>query len=243
MCLCVFRACVCARVRLHVQGPVLLLAQHSSHHRGSGLVSVSSEPVGAEGKGEQERKRGKERGGGGEAGSKGWARGRVGVGGGGGGGVLSPWTDGLLFLNTCGTMFRLSLPSSWSRTRRSVGPRRSLLVPHTSAHEHAHVRSAHKHPRSFSPSAHMLKSSPLLSASKTQHPRLLCCCQVLPLADATGESYPSEVAVPRERRGTAVTFSRHSCEPKHVSIIWEGGYRGGRKKNIIYGASLSCTLS
>lgn len=44
----------------------------------------------------------------------------------------SPWTDGLLFLNTCGTMFRLSLPSSWSRIRRSVGPRHSL-VPHTSS--------------------------------------------------------------------------------------------------------------
>lgn len=80
----------------------------------------------------------------------------------------------------------------------------------------------------------MLKSSPLLSASKTQHPRLLCCCQVLPLADATGESYPSEVGLPRERRGTAVTFSRHSCEPKHVSIIWG-------KKNIIYTARLPRT--
>lgn len=92
----------------------------------------------------------------------------------------------------------------------------------------------------------MLKSSPLLSASKTQHPRLLCCCQVLPLADATGESYPSEVALPRERRGTAVTFSRHSCEPKHVSIIWEGvrwlGGGGGEEKKISFIARLSLSL-
>lgn len=49
-------------------------------------------------------------------------------------------------------------------------------------------------------SAHMLKSSPLLSASKTQHPRLLCCCQVLPLADATGESYSSEVGLPGDHQ-------------------------------------------
>lgn len=133
---------------------------------------------------------------------------------------MSPWTDGLLFLNTCGTMFRLSLPSSWSRIRRSVGPRHTFVL-HTSlfstAHTHTH-KCANTHTRthkctqgcartgthttqtSQSFSAHMLKSSPLLSASKTQHPRLLCCCQVLPLADATGESYPSEVGLPRERQ-------------------------------------------
>lgn len=130
---------------------------------------------------------------------------------------MSPWTDGLLFLNTCGTMFRLSLPSSWSRIRRSVGPRHSFVLhtslfsrarvhshthtrTHTSAHTHKHAQT-HTHTQaSPSFSAHMLKSSPLLSASKTQHPRLLCCCQVLPLADATGESYPSEVGLPRERQ-------------------------------------------
>lgn len=133
-------------------------------------------------------------------------------------GGLSPWTDGLLFLNTCGTMFRLSLPSSWSRIHRSVGPRRSF-VPHTSLFSTAHPRAqthtrarvhAHMQECAHTPAratqtppslpAHMLKSSPLLSASKTQHPRLLCCCQVLPLADATGESYPSEVGLPRERQ-------------------------------------------
>lgn len=134
---------------------------------------------------------------------------------------MSPWTDGLLFLNTCGTMFRLSLPSSWSRIRRSVGPRHSF-VPHTSLfstaraythththtsaqthtfmHAQRHTQNTHTTQTSPSFSAHMLKSSPLLSASKTQHPRLLCCCQVLPLADATGESYPSEVGLPRERQ-------------------------------------------
>lgn len=125
-------------------------------------------------------------------------------------GGLSPWTDGLLFLNTCGTMFRLSLPSSWSRIHRSVGPRHSFVL-HTFLFSAAHPRTrthscmrtrvcarATKTPPSLP--AHMLKSSPLLSASKTQHPRLLCCCQVLPLADATGESYPSEVGVPREHQ-------------------------------------------
>lgn len=129
-------------------------------------------------------------------------------------GGLSPWTDGLLFLNTCGTMFRLSLPSSWSRIHRSVGPRRSFVL-HTSLFSTAHPRAqthirvhahmqecVHTRATQTPPSlpAHMLKSSPLLSASKTQHPRLLCCCQVLPLADATGESYPSEVGLPRERQ-------------------------------------------
>lgn len=129
---------------------------------------------------------------------------------------MSPWTDGLLFLNTCGTMFRLSLPSSWSRIRRSVGLRHSFVLhtslfstahTHTQVRQHTHARAcvhqdAHVHTTQTSPSffAHMLKSSPLLSASKTQHPRLLCCCQVLPLADATGESYPSEVGLPRERQ-------------------------------------------
>ncbi len=69
-------------------------------------------------------------------------------------------------------------------------------------HTHTCTRDTHTHTAQTSPSfsAHMLKSSPLLSASKTQHPRLLCCCQVLPLADATGESYPSEVGLPRERQ-------------------------------------------
>lgn len=132
---------------------------------------------------------------------------------------MSPWTDGLLFLNTCGTMFRLSLPSSWSRIHRSVGPRHSFVLhtslfstthpqlrrythTHASTCMHKHTRRTHTHTTQTSPtfSAHMLKSSPLLSASKTQHPRLLCCCQVLPLADATGESYPSEVGLPRERQ-------------------------------------------
>lgn len=75
----------------------------------------------------------------------------------------------------------------------------------TNTHTHASActhRHTHTHTTQTSPSfsAHMLKSSPLLSASKTQHPRLLCCCQVLPLADATGESYPSEVGLPRERQ-------------------------------------------
>lgn len=66
--------------------------------------------------------------------------------------------------------------------------------------KHTHRRT-HMHTNiSVFLSAHMLKSSPLLSASKTQHPRLLCCCQVLPLADATGESYPSEVGIPREHQ-------------------------------------------
>lgn len=148
--------------------------------------------------GEQERKR---------------RRGREGKRKGEGGEGLSPWTDGLLFLNTCGTMFRLSLPSNWSRIHRSVGPR-SSFVPHTSlcstAHPQAHEYTKtqrvcarrHTHATQTSPSfsAHMLKSSPLLNASKTQHPRLLCCCQVLPLADATGESYPSEVGLPRDHQ-------------------------------------------
>lgn len=70
----------------------------------------------------------------------------------------------------------------------------STANTHTRTCTHTHTQTS----PSFS--AHMLKSSPLLSASKTQHPRLLCCCQVLPLADATGESYPSEVGLPRERQ-------------------------------------------
>lgn len=123
---------------------------------------------------------------------------------------MSPWTDGLLFLNTCGTMFRLSLPSSWSRIHRSVGPRRSCVLhtslfstarPRARKHTHAHMQECvRSRATQTSPSlpAHMLKSSPLLSASKTQHPRLLCCCQVLPLAAAPGERYPSEVGLPRE---------------------------------------------
>lgn len=86
------------------------------------------------------------------------------------------------------------------------------LAQHTHTHTHAsvcthsemqvHTQNTCTQATQTSPSfsAHMLKSSPLLSASKTQHPRLLCCCQVLPLADATGESYPSEVGLPRERQ-------------------------------------------
>lgn len=75
----------------------------------------------------------------------------------------------------------------------------SYRTPHRSA-THTGISSHTTQRAQTSPSfpAHMLKSSPLLSASKTQHPRLLCCCQVLPLADATGESYPSEVGLPRE---------------------------------------------
>lgn len=76
------------------------------------------------------------------------------------------------------------------------------LSTHTFKEGKKKKESACTHTTQTSPSffAHMLKSSPLLSASKTQHPRLLCCCQVLPLADATGESYPSEVGLPRERQ-------------------------------------------
>lgn len=65
---------------------------------------------------------------------------RKGEGGGEGGEGLSPWTDGLLFLNTCGTMFRLSLPSNWSRIHRSVGPRSSFVL-HTSLCSTAHPRA------------------------------------------------------------------------------------------------------
>lgn len=134
-------------------------------------------------------------------------------------GGLSPWTDGLLFLNTCGTMFRLSLPSSWSRIRRSVGPRHSFVL-HTSQRTHADTRTSIP----VFPSAHMLKSSPLLSASKTQHPRLLCCCQVLPLADATGESYPSEVGVPGEHQAPRYVqpplMWTQTCEHNLENIIY-----------------------
>lgn len=79
--------------------------------------------------------------------------------------------------------------------------RHTRTQTHTDTHTQVHAQGrAHATQTSQSFSAHMLKSSPLLSASKTQHPRLLCCCQVLPLADATGESYPSEVGLPREHQ-------------------------------------------
>lgn len=78
--------------------------------------------------------------------------------------------------------------------------RATLFVLHTSLFSTPHTHTHGSAQTSPSFPAHMLKSSPLLSASKTQHPRLLCCCQVLPLADATGESYPSEVGLPRERQ-------------------------------------------
>lgn len=74
------------------------------------------------------------------------------------------------------------------------------VCTHSEMQVHTQNTCTHATQTSPSFSAHMLKSSPLLSASKTQHPRLLCCCQVLPLADATGESYPSEVGLPRERQ-------------------------------------------
>lgn len=87
---------------------------------------------------------------------------------------------------------------------------------HLSSFSLAHVRTrarARTRIRKHSFCAHMLKSSPLLSASKTQHPRLLCCCQVLPLADATGESYPSEVGVPGERQAPRLRAAATHANP------------------------------
>lgn len=205
---CVYKVQCCSWPSIHPITPALALFL-SAVNQGSKRV------VGGRGRErEKERKRRK------EGKRRGWWRGEG----------LSPWTDGLLFLNTCGTMFRLSLPSSWSRIRRSVGPRHSFVL-HTSlfstAHTHTRARrGAHVHTTQTSPSfsAHMLKSSPLLSASKTQHPRLLCCCQVLPLADATGESYPSEVGLPRERQAPRYVqpplMWTQTCEHNLENIIY-----------------------
>lgn len=188
--------------------PVLLLALHSSHHPSSGLVSVSGEPGmgGGWGKtGEKERKRRREE------------RRRRGVlvtgeGGGGEGGCLHGQMDCSFsthvepcFVFHCRQAGAESI-ALLARTALSYcTPLFSSACPRARKRAHTHIcKSVYVCSRATqtSPSlpAHMLKSSPLLTASKTQHPRLLCCCQVLPLADATGESYPSEVALPRERQ-------------------------------------------
>lgn len=195
---------VCTRI----QGPVLLLAQHSSHQPSSGLVSVSSEPgeysEGRGGWGAHKRQRGRE--------------GKEEV------------VEGVVSMDRWTALSQHMWNHVSSFTAVKLEPNPSLCWPAPlflyctpfSLARHTHTHSSAQ--TSPSSPAHMLKSSPLLSASKTQHPRLLCCCQVLPLADATGESYPSEVGLPGERQAPRYVqpplMWTQTCEHNLENIIY-----------------------